>query len=155
AMEKFQIKTESMLKRCEVCHLSDCFVPEKMFCSRCSEIIDAESLIVHYHPNLDLFGRPEIICQIEVQSMIHPPINPYRTSDQLPIGSIIYGFIGAFIGAFVGFLTPFMLLILMDELGIRILHRINILESGFGDILLILSIALCSTLGFIFGDKAW
>jgi|SRR6185369_2436773 len=35
---ELQIKSESLPERCEVCHQTDCFDPEKNYCTRCAGV---------------------------------------------------------------------------------------------------------------------
>jgi hypothetical protein len=37
-MAEFQIKTETRPERCEICHQSDCFDPDRNYCSRCAGV---------------------------------------------------------------------------------------------------------------------
>ncbi|MEW6737609.1 MAG: hypothetical protein AB1489_40380, partial [Acidobacteriota bacterium] len=41
-MSELQIKSESLAKRCEICHCTDFFNPQTNYCSRCNNIRNIE-----------------------------------------------------------------------------------------------------------------
>ena len=42
-MNEIQIKTESLPQRCEICHKTDKFYPEKNLCLRCNKVSRSEN----------------------------------------------------------------------------------------------------------------
>jgi hypothetical protein len=43
-MAELQVKANHLPIRCETCHQSDCFVPDRNYCSRCADLICSNKL---------------------------------------------------------------------------------------------------------------
>jgi hypothetical protein len=57
-----QITSEHLQSRCEVCHRSDCFLPEKNFCLRCGEQSDEiKSYLINHSRKLENLSKVGIL----------------------------------------------------------------------------------------------
>ena len=61
-MAELRIKAESLPKRCEICHKSDCFNPEIGYCSRCSVLYVTKQICNQKYNN---FPQPANITIID------------------------------------------------------------------------------------------